>query len=118
MADSSTGSRHTHYLVSRWAPERGLVSADGFQWLEERLQEAQKSLVRPSQVRFGRRSELNGFQGSRGGNMVSRGGALGFASVTNGLENPQVKILNVFLENVHFSVCELSLLGKCYSFVL
>lgn len=96
MADNSSGSRHAHYLVSRWAPERGLVSADGFQWLEQRLQEAQNSLVRSNKVRFGSRnrsSGLNRFSGISGGNMANRGGALGFASVTNGLENSQVKIL-------------------------
>lgn len=112
MADSSTGSPHTHYLVSRWAPERGLVSADGFQWFEERLQEAHNSLVRPKKVRFGSRnrsSGLNGFLGSTGGNMANRGGALGFASVTNGLENPQVKILKL-CEKINFSVSNLGTL--------
>ena len=88
MADSSTGSPHTNYLVSRWAPERGLVSADGFQWLEERLQEAHNSLVKPNKARLGSRNRSSGLNGF--GNMANRGATLGFASVTNGLENPKV----------------------------
>ncbi|KAG0587828.1 hypothetical protein KC19_2G194400 [Ceratodon purpureus] len=90
MADSSTGSPHTNYLVSRWAPERGLVSADGFQWLEERLQEAHNSLVKPNKARLGSRNRSSGLNGF--GNMANRGATLGFASVTNGLENPKREI--------------------------
>ena len=101
MADNSTRFPHTHYLVSRWAPERGMVSADGFQWLEERLQEARNSLVKPNKARFGSQNRSSGLDDFLGGNMTSRGGALGFASVTNGLENPQVSILKLF-ESINF----------------
>ncbi|KAG0626772.1 hypothetical protein M758_2G150500 [Ceratodon purpureus] len=90
MADSSTGSPHTNYLVSRWAPERGLVSADGFQWLEERFHEAHNSLVRPNKMRLGSRNRSSGL--NRFGNMTNRGAVLGFASVTNGLDNPKREI--------------------------
>lgn len=78
MADSGRDGSY-NYLLNRWAPEKGLVSENGFRWMEDRAQDFQMTAGRM------------GMMGRSG-----RGGALGFARVSGGLE-ADVKVCVVII---------------------
>lgn len=78
MADSWRDGSY-NYLLNRWAPEKGLVTENGFRWMDDRAQDLQMIVGRMGMM--GRKRA-----GTRGLLVSGRGGALGFARVSGGLE--------------------------------
>lgn len=78
MADSGRDGSY-NYLLNRWAPEKGLVTESGFRWMDDRVKEFQMSVGQMGMMRRKR-------AGTRRLLVSGRGGALGFARVSGGLE--------------------------------